>query len=1467
MKDFIYTNKRNLCPICNKDHGCRIFNNDKVHCLRVTHPSEAPTGWRYLGELRGGMGASLILEANSYRYDRSKAHLEREALQKAQQKLNSLSIEERDKAIRDLHKRQGLIFEDRRHLKEVRGLTDEQIAKNLYFSLTPNQDLPYGFPINFPGVSPNGKNLNNKYRAIACVTFNPQGLATGLQIRLTGEVEGGRYRWLSGTHSSHLPNGELPLTYIAPSTLTSACIGLVEGTGIKPQIAADKLGETVIGAAGGQHATSPKQLKEFLEEAQKEIKKTFPDASPSTLRLYLDAGDVNNKHVTQRVNNLIAFLTKLGYKVEIAWWVQTTKEDDDIDELSDVSLIEYVPYKQFDLLKTPRDKDESTTTINEPEPEIIDYRSTLELLNKSLVVVEKLEDYEGELEEKVVVLGDKTPMDWLKQNCQELWQLEKIYLGLADNNEALKLAYEIKKLGQKIKVFFLENEIPLAIALKQAIPMAVMEIKQGKKLTKPNEKITSKYLGKINRDFPDQDIFLAVSMGKGKTTSIAQEVKENRALGIGTNAFTHRESLSRILGTILGLCYRTDLKDQPDALLKEGFSACMENAHKNANPPFMPHVHFNKNLVIDEVRQGVLSLLFSDTFKNNRVSVLKAIREGVHGMKITGRNLTLSDADLDDLTIDFLVEWLNLNLEKIKIITDNRDESEKGDFYNVGSVDALCAAALNFAAQGKRFIFMTSAQQAQYKTSSQTLETSFRGKFPDKKVVRFDSETIHDPNHVAYQLIKDIQRIHEFDIVIMTSILETGISIEEPEDKSRKFDAIFGIANGVQLPEAFSQGLGRPRYDVPAFGCIAKKGKFEMAGGSIYPSEINYRFNKQINAIYAEFDDFIERCDEETTEVKRIARKFIEKFICLRNYQAKNYKACVLEQIAKSRNIRQYVATDHLEVPMKDEDELEAKETLETLEESDLAQGSETLEEKPSLPTYFYALDAKHITKEARDLNYSFKCESVSNIANPTDTVFNKQDRQRDLTQNQRFEQDKGVICRIYGMNSEEVTRDVIEFHDEHSSSELRNRYFSTEGFKACKSKITKSALNPAKIREIKRLDAIYSEAYGHLLPTDLIPKIQFFMFKTLNQLRLDRVPLSGKKSDLTKWIKTNVLPLKREIEDWLGIKFSQEEKYLERLQAVFEKVGFKLALRVKGEPENYLITDEIPPILVNSYYKKLRLEEEKRPEKELIEIEKATNLINKICDFAKSYGKKITSDFWEFAIKYRYKADYVLDKLVSMLFSEDFKNNTFDREEIDQRINEALGFDFKNFLSKIFRYGLEKNTNEVLHTFEKTEKCESLEPLQGMASEKNNFPNNILLEESLTDEIICNRDEVVDYYEISNSNPDLEGLEFPKCEDRVTENTRKTTIIQNNPHTQKPPSKTNEERIATLLGSLKLGVKVAISTAKGWLEGAVRLVGCAYTVIAVDDPSYDGSDGMLNLSSDFLARQPWNLDRIRILS
>jgi hypothetical protein len=248
----------------------------------------------------------------------------------------ALSIEERDRAIRRLHSHFGLSARHREDLQR-RGLSNSQIDHLLYFSITPNQEIPFGIPANFPGVR-DGQ-IKAAAPGYACVTFDPSGKASGWQIRLD-DATGNKYRWAKGERSSHLSNGELPITSAYPVGETKhSAIWACEGVS-KPAIASHRLGIVALGAASANFTASPQQSQEHLKKAAEFLKTQEIILAP-------DGGAVSNPNVLSAYKRSWKLFTKLGYQVRVAWWGQVTKDKPDVDELDSLEAIKLITPKHF----------------------------------------------------------------------------------------------------------------------------------------------------------------------------------------------------------------------------------------------------------------------------------------------------------------------------------------------------------------------------------------------------------------------------------------------------------------------------------------------------------------------------------------------------------------------------------------------------------------------------------------------------------------------------------------------------------------------------------------------------------------------------------------------------------------------------------------------------------------------------------------------------------------------------------------------------------------------------------------------------------------------------------------------------------------------------------------------------------------------------------------------------------------
>lgn len=351
--DWIRYNRRN-CPVCNgARNDCRENQTTKlVHCRDTTI---TPLDWIFRGQDAWGFNMwAYARDAEAWTAEnRAKWQQEQESRRKIrEQKLlekqaRSLPDREKDKFIKEILSQLSLRVKHRQHLNN-RGLTDEQIDEAGYRSVGKWQKLAISVDDNLAGVRLGGKSLLTPDSGILCPIRNQVGQYVSWQLRQDNSTEA-KYIWAASERKrNHRPTshnkqyGELPLgVWIPKSTVPNALsgvVGLTEGTTIKPHIASHLLNIPVIGASGGNFASSSLTLKTTLEHL-----------SATEIILYPDAGAVINKNVLKQYEKVFGLLKQWNYDVKVAWWQQITKEDGDIDEIDEVtqSAIIYLSPKAF----------------------------------------------------------------------------------------------------------------------------------------------------------------------------------------------------------------------------------------------------------------------------------------------------------------------------------------------------------------------------------------------------------------------------------------------------------------------------------------------------------------------------------------------------------------------------------------------------------------------------------------------------------------------------------------------------------------------------------------------------------------------------------------------------------------------------------------------------------------------------------------------------------------------------------------------------------------------------------------------------------------------------------------------------------------------------------------------------------------------------------------------------------------
>ena len=367
-----YRSIGNSCPVCASTSGkCRWQNYDlsaqngritptiKTLCMTGAGGYGNPD-YHYFNDTRDGQWGVYIprIDWNEHRGENRQAtpaeteewvknqKLKQQALLEAenQRKAQSLPTLERDIAARKIIAQLSLNDIDRRDLIR-RGFTQQQIHEIGFKSVEKFQRLTEPVNNRFPGVNVQGNRLSNgSIAGILIPIYTITGEIVAFQVR-NREQSKSRYRWLSSVwekgrdngSAPSLPNGENPLTFSYPQLLgvipVIRSIGLAEGTGAKPNLAATRIGQQVIGAAGGQWLSSPELLKDGLKRWR-----------ASVIDLYLDGEDIHKPQVIRRWINLYHQLLEWGYKPRFMY------SGRDIDELDDLFLLREIDLDELEHL-------------------------------------------------------------------------------------------------------------------------------------------------------------------------------------------------------------------------------------------------------------------------------------------------------------------------------------------------------------------------------------------------------------------------------------------------------------------------------------------------------------------------------------------------------------------------------------------------------------------------------------------------------------------------------------------------------------------------------------------------------------------------------------------------------------------------------------------------------------------------------------------------------------------------------------------------------------------------------------------------------------------------------------------------------------------------------------------------------------------------------------------------------------
>ena len=348
----------------------------------------------------------------------------------------------------------------------------------------------------------------------------------------------------------------------------------------------------------------------------------------------------------------------------------------------------------------------------------------------------------------------------------------------------------------------------------------------------PSLRLSQRYLEEI--PFPESGLVgIKSAKGTGKTQALEPLIVAANGVGRRVLVLTHRIQLGRAICQRLGLDWIEDLRtSETQGLL--GYGLCVDSLHPLSQAKFNPEDWEGAIVVLDEVEQVIWHLLNSSTCREQRVLILETFTALIQTVLSTGGLVIAQDADLSDISIDYLRSLSEIPIEPF--IVRNNWKPTKGwnvTFYSTKNAANLLTQIEKVAATGPVLI-MEDSQKVKGKWSCRNLESQLKLRLPNLRILRIDSETVADPNHPAYGCVENINKVVlQYDIIIASPTINTGISINVRD----YFKGVFGIFKGAISVNDVLQALARVRDEnVPRFLWVQKFGLGKIGNGSA-----NYR--------------------------------------------------------------------------------------------------------------------------------------------------------------------------------------------------------------------------------------------------------------------------------------------------------------------------------------------------------------------------------------------------------------------------------------------------------------------------------------------------------------------------------------------------------------------------------------------------------------------------------------------------
>ena len=313
--------------------------------------------------------------------------------------------------------------------------------------------------------------------------------------------------------------------------------------------------------------------------------------------------------------------------------------------------------------------------------------------------------------------------------------------------------------------------------------------------------------------------------GSGKTNSIRKLVGDRPKVLL----LTHRICLGRSLAERLDIAWKSDTDRANGSWIVGGadltrrLGLCVDSLLS-----IDPNEFRGCELVLDEFDQVLAHLLTSSTC--NKDGRRPALLARLHDLVKVAARVIIASADLTDADLEYC-EQLRDGESAYLIRNTFVPNGFEAQILDAPDKSAVVAQLLEAIAQQKK-VFVATDAKSDSKAIAQ-LVSQIEDSVPDSRILVVNSDT--SGSEEAIDFIRNVnERVIDYDIVIATPSMATGVSIEV-----NHFELVFGLFTGVLKDDYISQALSRVRAPIPRIIWCAKTGKnYSRIGRSDYAEEL-----------------------------------------------------------------------------------------------------------------------------------------------------------------------------------------------------------------------------------------------------------------------------------------------------------------------------------------------------------------------------------------------------------------------------------------------------------------------------------------------------------------------------------------------------------------------------------------------------------------------------------------------------